>query len=215
MAYTVVEERTGRPVARGALYTALERLEAKGCLSSHMGDPTAERGGKARRYFSVTPLGVAGDVLQDAMRQAVTTADPDQPIEMLATMEQVIRTKVTGISFFATVLVLAVVTMAAGFLPARRGSRQDPWVALRSDRRASSGRGRSLPAGLARGARRPSVRIRLTPYEHVETRPADRFPTFDCPVGRSDARRPVGSLQRKDRRPRRTLGHRLGRRRWP
>src|SRR5688572_18675229 len=54
----MIEERTGRPVARGALYTALERLEAKGCLRSRMGDPTAERGGKARRYFSVTPPGV-------------------------------------------------------------------------------------------------------------------------------------------------------------
>jgi PadR family transcriptional regulator, regulatory protein PadR len=54
----LLEQRTGRPVARGALYTALERLEAKGCLRSRMGDPTAERGGKARRYFSVTPPGV-------------------------------------------------------------------------------------------------------------------------------------------------------------
>ena len=54
----LLEQRTGRPVARGALYTGLERLEAKGCLRSRMGDPTAERGGKARRYFSVTPLGV-------------------------------------------------------------------------------------------------------------------------------------------------------------
>jgi len=54
----LLEQRTGRPVARGALYTALERLEAKGCLRSRMGDPTAERGGRAKRYFSVTPLGV-------------------------------------------------------------------------------------------------------------------------------------------------------------
>jgi DNA-binding PadR family transcriptional regulator len=54
----LLERRTGRPVARGALYTALERLEAKGCLRSRMGDPTNERGGKARRYFTVTPLGV-------------------------------------------------------------------------------------------------------------------------------------------------------------
>jgi PadR family transcriptional regulator PadR len=54
----LLEQRTGRPVARGALYTALERLEVKGCLKSRMGDPTAERGGKARRYFTVTPLGV-------------------------------------------------------------------------------------------------------------------------------------------------------------
>ena len=54
----LLEARTGRPVARGALYTALERLEAKGCLRSRMGDPTAERGGKAKRYFTVTPVGV-------------------------------------------------------------------------------------------------------------------------------------------------------------
>lgn len=53
-----IESRTGRPVARGALYTALERLEAKACLRSRMGDPTPERGGRARRYFSLTPLGL-------------------------------------------------------------------------------------------------------------------------------------------------------------
>jgi PadR family transcriptional regulator PadR len=55
---TLLEERTRRPVARGALYTALERLETKGCLKSRMGDPTGERGGKPRRYFTVTPQGL-------------------------------------------------------------------------------------------------------------------------------------------------------------
>jgi PadR family transcriptional regulator PadR len=54
----LLEERTGRPVARGALYTALERLEAKGCLKSRMADPTDERGGKPRRYFNLTPQGL-------------------------------------------------------------------------------------------------------------------------------------------------------------
>lgn len=54
----LLETRTGRPVARGALYTALERLEAKGCLRSRMGDPTPERGGRSRRYFTVTPAGL-------------------------------------------------------------------------------------------------------------------------------------------------------------
>ena len=54
----LLEERTGRPVARGALYTALERLEAKACLRSRMGDPTDARGGKPRRYFTVTAAGL-------------------------------------------------------------------------------------------------------------------------------------------------------------
>ena len=53
-----IERRTGRAVARGALYTALERLEAKGYLKSRMGDPTDDRGGKPRRYFTLTPLGM-------------------------------------------------------------------------------------------------------------------------------------------------------------
>jgi PadR family transcriptional regulator PadR len=48
----------GRRIARGALYTALERLEVKGCLRSTMGDPLPERGGRARRYFTVTPTGL-------------------------------------------------------------------------------------------------------------------------------------------------------------
>ncbi len=54
-----LEERAGRNVARGALYTVLERLESKGFLSSRMGDPTPERGGRSRRYYKVTTLGVS------------------------------------------------------------------------------------------------------------------------------------------------------------
>ncbi len=54
----LIDERTGRPVARGALYTGLDRLESKGCLRSRMGEATEERGGKARRYYTVTPAGL-------------------------------------------------------------------------------------------------------------------------------------------------------------
>jgi DNA-binding PadR family transcriptional regulator len=53
-----IQARAGRRVARGALYTALDRLEAKGCLRSRVGDPLPERGGRARRYFTVTPAAV-------------------------------------------------------------------------------------------------------------------------------------------------------------
>ena len=47
-----------RPLARGALYTALERLEVKGCLRSTLGESLPERGGRPRRYFTVTAAGL-------------------------------------------------------------------------------------------------------------------------------------------------------------
>jgi DNA-binding PadR family transcriptional regulator len=53
-----IEERTGRSVARGALYTSLERLETKGLLRSRMGAPSLERGGRARRHFEITHRGL-------------------------------------------------------------------------------------------------------------------------------------------------------------
>jgi len=53
-----IQSQAGRRIARGALYTALDRLEAKGCLRSKLGEPLAERGGRSRRYFSVTPAAI-------------------------------------------------------------------------------------------------------------------------------------------------------------
>jgi len=53
-----IEERTGRRASIGAVYATLARLEGKGLVSSHDGDPTPERKGRARRYFSVTAPGV-------------------------------------------------------------------------------------------------------------------------------------------------------------
>ena len=52
-----IEERTGRTVAVGALYTALERLERKGYVSSQMSDPTPERGGRSKRHFRLKAAG--------------------------------------------------------------------------------------------------------------------------------------------------------------
>jgi PadR family transcriptional regulator PadR len=54
-----IEERTGREIAVGALYTALERLERKGYVLTMMSDPTPQRGGRARRHFEVAPDGAA------------------------------------------------------------------------------------------------------------------------------------------------------------
>jgi len=54
-----IRGRTGRSVSRGAVYVTLDRLERKGMLVSGLGEPTPERGGKARRLFSLEPDGVA------------------------------------------------------------------------------------------------------------------------------------------------------------
>lgn len=48
-----IEERTGRDISIGAVYTTLERLQAKGYVSSLVGEPTAERGGRAKRLFRI------------------------------------------------------------------------------------------------------------------------------------------------------------------
>jgi PadR family transcriptional regulator PadR len=55
----LIEERTGRSVAIGALYTALDRLERKGYVSSSLSDPTPQRGGRAKRYFKLRPAGAS------------------------------------------------------------------------------------------------------------------------------------------------------------
>ena len=51
-----LEQRTGRPVAQAAVFIALKRLENKGLVTSRLDEPDS---GRARRYFSVTPEGLA------------------------------------------------------------------------------------------------------------------------------------------------------------
>jgi PadR family transcriptional regulator len=53
-----IETTTGRSVAIASVYAALERLESKGWVSSRVGESTAERGGRAKRYFRVTGKGI-------------------------------------------------------------------------------------------------------------------------------------------------------------
>jgi DNA-binding PadR family transcriptional regulator len=54
-----IEKRTGRPVMIGAVYATLDRLEAKRYIFSKIGDPTPERGGRAKRFFRITAQGSA------------------------------------------------------------------------------------------------------------------------------------------------------------
>lgn len=53
-----LEAHRGRDVSVGSVYAALERLESKGLVTSSLGDPTPERGGKAKRYFRITKAGL-------------------------------------------------------------------------------------------------------------------------------------------------------------
>ena len=53
-----IESTGSRRVLLGAAYAALDRLERHGLVSSWMGSPTSERGGRAKRFFRVTARGV-------------------------------------------------------------------------------------------------------------------------------------------------------------
>jgi PadR family transcriptional regulator PadR len=54
-----IQARTGRVVSLGAIYPTLDRLEAKGFVSSWPGDPTPERGGRSKRHFRLERGGAA------------------------------------------------------------------------------------------------------------------------------------------------------------
>jgi|SRR6516165_3991595 len=64
-----IEETTGRSVLLGAIYAALERLERHGLVASAVGEPTAARGGRAKRFYRVTPVGLRA--VKDTQRALV------------------------------------------------------------------------------------------------------------------------------------------------
>jgi PadR family transcriptional regulator PadR len=53
-----IETRSGREISIASVYTALDRLTAKQFVSSELGEPTPERGGRAKRYFRITAKGL-------------------------------------------------------------------------------------------------------------------------------------------------------------
>lgn len=52
-----IKEQTGRSISISAVHATLHRLADKGFVNSRMGGATAERGGRRKRYFTVTPAG--------------------------------------------------------------------------------------------------------------------------------------------------------------
>lgn len=74
-----IEKQTGRSVDRASVYVTVRRLEDRGLVSTRFGDPLPERGGRARRYVTVEPAGIAavGGARQSIDRLA-TGLDLDQ-----------------------------------------------------------------------------------------------------------------------------------------
>ena len=76
-----IETRTGRLVSPGAMYTALDRLERRRLVSSRLGDPTPQRGGKRKRYYRLEPAGAA--LLREshnALRRMASGLNPELEI---------------------------------------------------------------------------------------------------------------------------------------
>jgi PadR family transcriptional regulator PadR len=53
-----IEQTAGRTVTLAAVYLALDRLRHNGLVTWRLGDPTPERGGRAKKFFSITPSGL-------------------------------------------------------------------------------------------------------------------------------------------------------------
>jgi DNA-binding PadR family transcriptional regulator len=72
-----IEARTGRTVSPGAIYTALDRLEQRGLVSSRLGDPTPSRGGKRKRHYRLQAAGLhLLQRTQDALARMAHGLDP-------------------------------------------------------------------------------------------------------------------------------------------
>jgi PadR family transcriptional regulator, regulatory protein PadR len=68
-----IHARSGRDVSINAVYTTLDRLETKGLLTSWVGEPTPQRGGRRRKFYELRPAGLAA--LRQAYRAFTAMAD--------------------------------------------------------------------------------------------------------------------------------------------
>jgi PadR family transcriptional regulator PadR len=71
-----IERRTGKPVSFGAVYATLDRLHKKGLISSQLGDPTAQRGGKPKRFYRLEAPGERALHEAQAMRERMWAGVP-------------------------------------------------------------------------------------------------------------------------------------------
>ncbi|GAB4022647.1 PadR family transcriptional regulator [Spirosoma koreense] len=78
-----LEQKTGRAVGFSTIHTTLQRLEEKGFLSSKMGGATAERGGRRKRYFTVTAAGRRALQEVKQVRTELWNALPPQTLQLM------------------------------------------------------------------------------------------------------------------------------------
>lgn len=78
-----IEQKTGRTVGFSSVHTTLQRLETKGFLRSQMGGATAERGGRRKRFFSVTAAGRKALVEVRQVREELWEALPPGALQLM------------------------------------------------------------------------------------------------------------------------------------
>lgn len=71
-----VERRTNRQINLSVIHSTLYRLEKKAFLKSELGEATKIRGGKRKRYFSITPYGVKSLKQARALRESIWNEIP-------------------------------------------------------------------------------------------------------------------------------------------
>jgi len=78
-----LEQKTGRSVGFSSVHTTLQRMEEKGFLSSKMGGATAERGGRRKRFFTITALGRKALQEVKQVREDLWKALPQSTLELM------------------------------------------------------------------------------------------------------------------------------------
>jgi PadR family transcriptional regulator PadR len=78
-----LEKRTGRSVKLGVVHSVLNRLEEKGLVKSKLGEATSVRGGKRKRYYSITSAGKAGLIKTREVREQLWSIIPDLALKKI------------------------------------------------------------------------------------------------------------------------------------
>lgn len=76
-----IKARADRSISRGALHTALSRLEEKGLIESWQGEANKERGGMRKRYYKVTDTGATALRAAKQLRDSLWNEIPDLSLQ--------------------------------------------------------------------------------------------------------------------------------------